>query len=72
MDCSTLQARFSSRQQLFIIAIAIVWMTTFEIGMFGNPRISIEDRILTAQVIIISLTFCALVLGALFAERREH
>ena len=56
---------------VFIIAIAIVWMTTFEIGMYGNPMFSIEQRILNAQVIVISLTFCALVLGALFAERRE-
>jgi PAS domain S-box-containing protein len=32
---------------------------------------SIEQRILNAQVIVISLTFCALVLGALFAERRD-
>ncbi len=56
---------------VFIIAIAIVWMTTFEIGMYGDPMFSIEQRILNAQVIVISLTFCALVLGALFVERRE-
>jgi PAS domain S-box-containing protein len=56
---------------VFIIAISIVWMTTFEIGMYGDPMFPIEQRILNAQVIIISLTFCALILGALFAERRE-
>jgi PAS domain S-box-containing protein len=57
---------------VFIIAIAIVWMTTFEIGMYGNPMFSIEQRVLNAQVIVISLTFLALVLGALFAERQER
>jgi PAS domain S-box-containing protein len=56
---------------VFIIAIAIVWMTTFEIGMYGNPMFSIEQRILNAQVVVTSLTFCALVLGALFGERRD-
>ena len=42
---------------VFIIAIAIVWMTAFETGMYGNPMFSIEQRILNAQVIVISLTF---------------
>ena len=56
----------------FIITLAIVWMTTFEIGLFGDPIFSIDNRILTAQAIILSFSFCALVLGALFAERREH
>ena len=46
-------------------------MTTFEIGLFGDRSISIGDRILTAQAVILTLSLCALVLGALFAERRE-
>jgi hypothetical protein len=28
---------------VFIIAIAIVWMTAFEIGMYGNPMFSIDN-----------------------------
>ena len=47
-------------------------MTTFEIGLFGDRNVSIDDRILTAQAIILALSLCALVLGALFAERREN
>jgi PAS domain S-box-containing protein len=53
------------------VALAIVWITTFEIGLFGNKSISIDDRILTAQAVILALSLCALVLGALFVERRE-
>ena len=55
----------------FVTAISIVWMTTFEIGLFGDRSISIGDRILTAQAVILTLSLCALVLGALFAEQRE-
>jgi PAS domain S-box-containing protein len=55
----------------FIIAVAIVWMTIFEIGVFGDKSIPIDDRVLTAQAVILALSLCALVLGALFVERRE-
>jgi PAS domain S-box-containing protein len=63
--------RFVTAAQ-FIIVLAIVWMTTFEIGLFGDKSVSIDDRIITAQAIILTFSLCALVLGALFAERREH
>jgi PAS domain S-box-containing protein len=55
----------------FVVTVTIVWMITFEIGLFGEASIPIGDRILTAQAIILGLSLCALVLGALFAERRE-
>ncbi len=56
----------------FVIAISIVLVTTFNIGFFGDPSMPIEYRILTAQAVIVSSALCALVLGALFAERRRH
>jgi PAS domain S-box-containing protein len=56
----------------FIIALTIVWMTTFEVGLFGDKSVAVDDRILTAQAVILTFSACALVLGALFAERRKH
>lgn len=56
----------------FICAITIVWTTTFAIGIFGDPRFSIEERILSAQATILAISFAALVLAALFSERRLH
>lgn len=56
----------------FICAITIVWTTTFAIGIFGDPRFSIEERILSAQATILATSFAALVLAALFSERRRH
>jgi PAS domain S-box-containing protein len=55
----------------FVIGLAIVWMTISEVGFLADKSISIEDRILTAQAVILTLSLCALVLGALFVERRE-
>ena len=56
----------------FIIALSIVWMTTFNIGLFGNLSIPIADRVLTAQAMILTFSLCALVLGALFNERHRY
>src|SRR5262249_49331993 len=50
----------------------IVWAITFGIGHFGNPRLSIDDRILAAQASILTVALCAFVVAALFAERRQH
>jgi signal transduction histidine kinase len=55
----------------FIVSLSIVWTTTFGIGFFGNPGLSIAERILAAQVSILLITFGALVLAALFAEIRD-
>jgi PAS domain S-box-containing protein len=54
----------------FICAITIVFTTTFAIGIFGDPRWSFEQRIQTAQAGIVAISFGALVLTALFSERR--
>jgi PAS domain S-box-containing protein len=56
----------------FIIAFALVWMTTFGIGYFGESYLPIEQRILGAQASILAISLCALVLASLFAERRHH
>ena len=56
----------------FIIAITIVWTTTFAIGVFGDLHRSIEERVLEAQATILAITLGALVLAALFSERRLH
>ena len=56
----------------FIIAVAIVCTTTFGIGIFGDASFPIAERILAAQASILAVSLCALVLAALFAERRQH
>jgi len=56
----------------FIIATTIVWTTIFTIGIFGDPHLSIEERVLGAQATILAISLGALVLAALFSERRSH
>ena len=56
----------------FIIALTIVWTTTFGVGFFGDPELAIEDRTLGAQASILTTSLCTLVLAALFAERRRQ
>jgi PAS domain S-box-containing protein len=56
----------------FIVALTIVWTTTFGIGMFGDPGMAPADRILGSQAGIVAVSLCAFVLAALFAERRRH
>jgi PAS domain S-box-containing protein len=56
----------------FICAITIVWTTIFAIGIFGDLHLSIEERVLGAQATILATSLGALVLAALFSERRLH
>jgi PAS domain S-box-containing protein len=56
----------------FMCAITIVWTTTFAVGIFGDSRLPVEERILSAQATILATSFGALVLAALFSERRLH
>jgi signal transduction histidine kinase/CheY-like chemotaxis protein len=56
----------------FICATTIVWTTIFATGMFGDSYLSIEQRVLGAQATILAITLGALVLAALFSERRLH
>jgi signal transduction histidine kinase len=55
----------------FIVALTIVWTTTFGIGIFSDANFPMAERILTAQAGILTVSLCAYVLAALFAERRE-
>jgi signal transduction histidine kinase len=55
----------------FIVSLSIVWTTTFGIGYFGNPDLSVADRVLAAQLSILLVTIGASVLAALFAEIRD-
>ena len=55
----------------FIVALTIVWTTTFGIGYFGDATLPMTDRILGAQAGILAASLCAFVLAALFAERRH-
>jgi signal transduction histidine kinase/integral membrane sensor domain MASE1/CheY-like chemotaxis protein len=54
----------------FICAITIVMTTTFAVGIFGDTHLSIDQRIHAAQASILTITFAALILTALFSERR--
>ena len=56
----------------FIIALAIVCSITFGIGRLGDPSIRLADRVHAAQVGLLAISACALVLAALFAERRSN
>jgi signal transduction histidine kinase len=55
----------------FIVSLSIVWTTTFGIGYFGNPGLSMNERVLAAQFSILLVTIGTSVLAALFAEIRD-
>ena len=56
----------------FMCTITIVWTTILAVGVFGDTRLPLEERILSAQASILAISFGALVLAALFSERRIH
>jgi PAS domain S-box-containing protein len=56
----------------FIVALTIVWTTTFGIGTFGDSSLPTTQRLLAAQACILAVSLCSLVLAALFSERRQH
>lgn len=55
----------------FIVAVTIVWTTTFSIGMFDERNFPIAERAPVAQASILAVSLCAIVLASLFSERRE-
>ena len=57
---------------VFILGLVIVWTLTFSIGRLGDPSMSLANRTLAAQISLLGTSMCALVLAALFAERRRH
>ncbi len=56
----------------FMFSITVVSTTIFGIGHFGNIGLPIGERILQAQAAILVVAIFALVLAALFAERRAN
>jgi signal transduction histidine kinase len=56
----------------FIVALTVVSTTTFGIGILGDPSLPIMQRVLCAQAGLLTASLCALVLAALFAERRSN
>ncbi len=56
----------------FIIALTVVSTTTFGIGILGDPNLPIMQRVLCAQAGLLTASLCALVLAALFAERKSN
>jgi PAS domain S-box-containing protein len=56
---------------MFIVALAVIWSTTFDVGPFADATVPVADRILAAQTLVLAAALLALVLAALFAERRR-
>ena len=54
----------------FIVAVTIVWTTTFSIGMFDEKNFPIAERAPVARAAILAVSLCAIVLASLFSERR--
>jgi PAS domain S-box-containing protein len=61
-----------SAAAVFIVALTIVWTTTFGMGIFNGADFPVVQRILTAQASILAISLCSFVLAALFSERRQH
>jgi PAS domain S-box-containing protein len=55
----------------FIVAVAIVLSATSSVGHFGDASIPLADRVLAAQTHVLAGALVALVLAALFADRRR-
>jgi PAS domain S-box-containing protein len=57
---------------LFIVGLMVVWTLTFGIGRLGDPDVSLADRTIAAQIELLGTSICALVLAALFTEKRRQ
>jgi signal transduction histidine kinase len=55
----------------FMVSVIVVWTTIYGIGHFGGPGLPAEDRIVQAQTFVVAVMLGALVIAALFAERRR-
>ena len=55
-----------------LVALTVVSTTTFGIGILGDPNLPIMQRVLCAQAGLLTASLCALVLAALFAERKSN
>ena len=57
---------------VFIVSFIVIATVTFRLGHFGSAAPSLDDSIVSAQITILGTALCALILSALFAERREQ
>ena len=57
---------------VFIVTLAVVCTITFGIDRLGDSHASLPDRVVAARGGLLAISACALVLAALFAERRRH
>jgi PAS domain S-box-containing protein len=57
---------------VFVISSTIVSTITFGIGRLGDPSVPLVDRVQAGQAALLAITWCALAVAALFAERRQH
>ena len=56
----------------FVVALTIIGSAIFNTGHFGDSSIPLESRILAAQTHVLAAALLALVLAALFADRRRN
>jgi two-component sensor histidine kinase/integral membrane sensor domain MASE1 len=56
----------------FIWSITVIWATIFGVGQFGDAGVPLGERVDGAQISVTIVTFCTLVLSALFTERRHN
>ena len=57
---------------VFIVGLVIVGTMTFGVGRLGDMGAPLSHRLLVAQSALVAVSTCALVVAALFAERRAH
>jgi PAS domain S-box-containing protein len=57
---------------VFVLTSTIVSTITFGFGRLGDPSVPLIDRVQAGQAALLAVTWCALALAALFAERRQH
>jgi hypothetical protein len=55
----------------FIASAEIILATTFGIGRFGDAAVPVAHRVAGAQLAMMTVTLCTLVLAVLFAQRKE-
>jgi PAS domain S-box-containing protein len=55
-----------------ILALIIVCTITFGVGRLGDPSVPLFNRVYAAQVAVLGISACALVLSALFEEGRRY
>jgi PAS domain S-box-containing protein len=55
-----------------ILALVIVWSVSTGVGLLGDASVPLCNRLLDAQGSFLAVSMCALVVAALFAERRSH